>query len=52
MEPAKKKRLLEINAQKYKNMAKSEKAKYIETNNLRVTEKYKLMDSLEKKTAC
>ena len=48
MEPAKKERLMEINAQKYENMAKSEKAKYIEVNNRRVTEKYKLMDSLEK----
>ena len=49
MEPAKKKLLLETSAQKYKSMGDSKKAQYIEINNQRVTEKYKLMGSLEKK---
>ena len=49
MEPAKKKLLLETNAQKYKSLDDSKKAKYIEVNNQRVTEKYALMNLLEKK---
>ena len=41
--------MLETNAQKYKSMDDSKKGKYIEVNNQRVTKKYQLMDSLEKK---
>ena len=41
--PAEKKTVVGTSVQKYKSMSDSNKAQYIEINNQRVTEKYKLM---------